>query len=588
MKKIIFIIASIFLSFVNSNIKADNPKTADNDTTKQTSTMLDEIVVKAPLVRRDADRIVLNVSANPLSANKNALELLQTAPGVWADDERLSIYGQGRTTVYIDDRKVNMSGNQLTNYLKSVQSSSIATIEIIPKAGAEYSADSSGGIIRINLKRNSIDGTSGSAGMNVTSGKYKQWFNPFLNFGLHSGKWTLSLNGNLNGSPTDRYTSFDESSNRILSQEMNGVSRHNGKAIQGNVMLGLFYEPTEKDKLGLQFDYNPNRSRHISDSETHTYGYGFSQETLGNYKSNERFHNFNVSFNWSRSFDELGSVFKIISNYNYQKSDVLENSLMSWSNVPIDSVYSTDNSNLYNMFVTDLSLRKVFNSKWSLDVGAKYTFNNVSNKSFHNFLYKEEWVSSRAYDYDTSYNENIVALYATTNGKAGRWKFKAGVRGEYFNTKGKGRGDGYFDLFPNAYVVYDITENGTYTVALGYYRNIRRPSFQALNPTARQVSDYYYAVGNPNLSHSLTDGVSLDFVLAGRFTVATGFSQTDSPIRQAFTHNPDYPERMYLTWENEGKDRNFFIHGDGVLNITNWWTLYKCHVYIEISETPHL
>ena len=53
----------------------------------QTSTTLREVVVKAPLIRRDADRIVLNVAANPLSANKDAQELLKTAPGVWATDE---------------------------------------------------------------------------------------------------------------------------------------------------------------------------------------------------------------------------------------------------------------------------------------------------------------------------------------------------------------------------------------------------------------------------------------------------------------------------------------------------------------------
>lgn len=38
----------------------------DNDSI---STTLREVVVKASLVRREADRIVLNIAANPLSAN---------------------------------------------------------------------------------------------------------------------------------------------------------------------------------------------------------------------------------------------------------------------------------------------------------------------------------------------------------------------------------------------------------------------------------------------------------------------------------------------------------------------------------------
>ena len=163
---------------------------------KQSATTLREVTVTAPLIRREADRIVLNVAANPLSANKTAQELLKTAPGVWATDGSLSIYGQAGTAVYVDDNKVNMSGPQLVSYLKTLPSSSIATIEIIPKGGAEYAADSSGGIIRINLKKVRDDGMLGVAGLNLTGGEEKVWINPFANISLHSGKWTFNLSLN--------------------------------------------------------------------------------------------------------------------------------------------------------------------------------------------------------------------------------------------------------------------------------------------------------------------------------------------------------------------------------------------------------
>ena len=551
---------------------------------KQTSTTLQEIVVKAPLIRREADRIVLNVAANPLSANKDAQELLKTAPGVWATDDRLSIYGQGGTSVYIDDRKVNMSGNQLMTYLKSIQSSSIATIEIIPKAGAEYSADSSGGVIRINLKRNRVDGLNGSAGLNVTAGEYKQWINPFVNLGLHTGRWTVNFNGNVNGSPSERYTSHEETTNSAASQEMTGVARHKNKAIQGNMSLGIFYEPTDRDKIGLQFDYNPNKSRNQSTSETYMSSPDLNGSTSGSYNSQDRFHNFNVAFNWAHSTDSKGSVLKLISNYNYQSSSVDEDNVMRWSYLPNDSVYRTDSRNRYNVFVTDLSFRKVFNPSWNLNIGAKYTLNDVSNNSFHKFFKDGTWLMNPGFDYDTSYDENIVAVYATANGRAVRWNFKAGIRGEYSETNGGVANYDRFDLFPNANVSYSLTEKGDYTVAMGYYRNIRRPSFQSLNPVVRQISDYTYTVGNTNLTPSFTDAVSLDFVLAGRFTIAAGYSMTDNPIRQMFTSNPDYPERLYLTWDNEGKDRNIFIHGDGFINITKWWNLYSSLTYMITSQ----
>lgn len=194
------------------------------------------------------------------------------------------------------------------------------------------------------------------------------------------------------------------------------------------------------------------------------------------------------------------------------------------------------------------------------------------------------WVSNSDYEYDMIYDENIAGLFATVNGRAGRWNFKAGLRAEYSKTGGRTvTGEHLIDLFPNANISYNLTDKGDYTIALGYYRNIVRPSFRSLNPVVRQVSDYSYTVGNPDLRSSITDAVSLDFVLAGKFTIAGGYSVTHRPIRQMFTSYPDYPERMYLTWENWGKDKNMFIHGDGFINITKWWNLYASLTYILTS-----
>lgn len=560
------------------------PASEPVEDTDSISTVLQEVVVQAPLVRRDADRIVVNVAANPLSANKDAQELLQTAPGVWATDEDISIYGQSGATVYIDDRKVNMSGKQLMTYLKSIQSSSIATIEIIPKGGAEYSADSSGGVIRINLRKRRLDGINGSAGINVTAGEYKQWFNPFLNLGLHSGRWTFNLNGNINGSPSDRYTNHEESTNSAISTDLKGVATHKQKAIQGNISTGVFYEPTDMDKLGLQIDYSTEAKKHISNSRTESYVSDFTGLTLGRYNSRDRFHNLNATFNWSHSLDDEGSLLKLVSNYNYQNSFVVENSEMSWPELPEDSVYSTDNSNRYNIFVTEFSIKKVFTPKWNLNVGGKYTYNNVNNRSFHDYEKEGIWTPNRAYDYDTTYDENIIGLYAIANGEAGRWKFKAGVRGEYSKTVGKHTNEGRMDLFPNVNISCNLTERGDYVVSLGYYRNIRRPSFWSLSPVVRQVSDYFYTVGNPRLVPSFTDALSLDFVLAGKFTIATGYSWEHNPISQMFTANPDFPDRMYLSWDNIGEERDWYIHGDGFLNLTKWWNLYASATYMLTSR----
>lgn len=551
---------------------------------RRSSTTLREVVVKAPLIRREADRIILNIEANPLSANKDAQELLRTAPGVWATDDALSIYGQGGTAVYVDDRKVNMSGRRLMTYLKSLQSSSIATIEVIPKAGAEYSASSSGGVIRINLRRKRVDGVNGSAGLNVNAGEYSSRFNPMADVSMHSGRWTVNLNGNLSVSPSDRYTAHEELTNTAVDRRMTGVARHKNRNLNGSLLAGVFYEPTGHDKIGVQLELNPGNSRQASDSRTETDYEGTTGITSGRYVGRNRSRDFNAALNWSHSLDDKGSVLKLISNYNYQYLSGDEDNEMRWSPGVNDSVYRTDNSNRYHILVSELSLRKVFNKQWKLNVGVKHTFNDVTNKSFHHFLAGSEWRPAEDYDYDMSYDENIAAAYATVNGGAGRWKFKAGLRAEYSATRGSASRNDRLNLFPNINLTYDLTSSGDYTVGAGYYRHIRRPSFWSLNPVERQVSDYCYTVGNPRLVPSFTDALSLDFVLARKFTIAAGYSAVDSPIRQMFVSHPDHPERMYLAWGNEGRDRNTFVHADGFVNITKWWSLYSSVTYMVTSQ----
>ena len=567
-------------------LKQDDSKSIElgDLTLVESPIMLKEVVVKAPLITREADRIVMNISANPFAANKNTHELLKTAPGVWATDESLSIYGQSGVTVYIDDRKVNMSGAQLMNYLKSIQSSSISTIEILPQTGTEYDADSSGGVIRINLKRSRIDGTNGAAGINITGGEYKQWFNPFVSVGVHSGKLTLNFNGSLNGSPSDRHTSYLESEILPESMSMSGISRYKSRTIQGNAMIGIFYDADETDRLGLQLDYAPERSKSVTDSRTLSHGPVHSEMTTGKYNDTECLHNFNATFNWTHALDDRGSSFKLMSNYNHRYSSVRENNEMSWSDNLRDSIYDTDNNNRYDIFVAEASLRKVFNPEWKINVGSKYTLNSVTDKAYHYFRKDDLQISNPAYDYDSPYHENIVAVYLSADGSFGRWRLKAGIRGEYSGTSGKSVRNGEFDIFPNVNIAYDLTERGDYNISLGYNRSIRRPSFMSLNPVVRQTADYSYAVGNPDLIPSFNNRVSLDLLLGGRFTVALGYSMTQNPIRQMFVANPDYPERMYLTWGNEGKDKSIFIHGDGNMNLTEWWNLYGSATYIVVSQ----
>ena len=99
---------------------------ADNDlgdiVLKSSSTQIEGVVVKAQLIRREADRFVVDVANAPAAIGKDGIELLERAPGVWVDDEKISINGKSGSKVYVNDRELRMEPAQLLTYLRSLLS----------------------------------------------------------------------------------------------------------------------------------------------------------------------------------------------------------------------------------------------------------------------------------------------------------------------------------------------------------------------------------------------------------------------------------------------------------------------------------
>lgn len=59
------------------------------------------------------------------SAGKDGTELLSQAPGVWLSDETISINGAQGTKVFVDDREIRLTGEELLAYLRSLKSEDI-------------------------------------------------------------------------------------------------------------------------------------------------------------------------------------------------------------------------------------------------------------------------------------------------------------------------------------------------------------------------------------------------------------------------------------------------------------------------------
>jgi hypothetical protein len=72
----------------------------------------------------------------------------------------------------INGRLLPLSGTYLVNYLSSLRSDDVSSIEVITTPPAKYEAQGNSGLINIVLKKNPNMGWSGNAGSTYDQGTY--------------------------------------------------------------------------------------------------------------------------------------------------------------------------------------------------------------------------------------------------------------------------------------------------------------------------------------------------------------------------------------------------------------------------------
>src|SRR5690606_27723684 len=99
-----------------------------------------------------------------------------------------------------------LSGEDLSNYLASLQSSQIDYFEIITTPSAKYEAAGNAGIINIKLKKNKTFGSNGTLSLGFNQGKYSKYnstvsvnhrnklANFFASYNLSTGKNFSDMN----------------------------------------------------------------------------------------------------------------------------------------------------------------------------------------------------------------------------------------------------------------------------------------------------------------------------------------------------------------------------------------------------------
>jgi len=585
-----YFLGSIFIGctpYTSEAFELNRDMTMETITLHSNETMTKEVQVIAtkPLIERKHDKLVMNVENSISAAGNNALEILGKAPGILVDgNENISMRGRQGVIVMVDGRPVPVAGNDLANFLKSIQASEIEKIEFITNPSARYDAAGNAGIIDIKLKRDKRFGTNGGISLSGGHGIYHK-----ANAGirLNNRSKYFNLFGNYN------YSNNQGMNELFLIRRFYADNTMTGAYDQHNFMVfpiqthslrgGADYYLSRKTTLSVLGTYSDTGLDKIGENTSDVWNENSEVVSSFKTKSNnsENWKNYTANFNVKHEFDSTGKTLTADLDYGRYGNGSLQNFTTNYFDV-VNQPMGIPNQ-LFGDLKGSLELQSIKADYVNpLSETAKFELGVKSSlvKSDNEILFFDRTAEQNILDTTKSnhfiYRENINAAYISADKQWNKWGLQVGLRGEQTVAKGTQLINGesfnrnYFQLFPSSVLSYKSNDNNDW--ALSYSRRIDRPGYNQLNPFKFFLDPTTYREGNPYLLPQLSDSYDLTHTWKQKISTSLTYTSTSQNIAEVIYPAPD---NLYVTVQTDKNLTRFQLFGIGFfaqLQPTKWWT----------------
>ena len=579
-----------FHDFIINEVNVDKPQiNLGRLTLAESAKELQEVVVSAQrrIVEVYSDRMVFNVQGTINSAGDNGLDLLRKAPGVLLDNnDNISVLGRSGVLVYVDGKRLPLSGEELANYLQNLVSEQIDRIDIISNPGSKYEAQGNAGIIDIKLKKDKNLGGNGNLALTASKG-----IQPRANISANGNFRNKIFNsfGSLGYNYTRSFMNMDYDSyqndyfiterNRI-NTKLNSVNYRAGidffvskYATLGVLVTGNNGNSSrdEKSLMSLYTRTNPDKldstliATNISDRN-------FDQHTYNiNYALSKNQATLNIDADFGRYLNK--QEYYQPNNYFDPSGEVLLNSVINEMNTPSDIKiisFKTDYEKpmMFGKLGLGVKVSKVISDNTFLYYAVVDGVSNQNNSRSNKF----------------KYDENVYAGYLNYNAKLGeKWGISTGVRLEQTETKGDltafdpslqqpAVNSNYLSVFPSLGFSYQMSPINNFNFNAG--RRINRPDYNVLNPFKMQVSELSFRKGNPFLKPEIVNNAELGYTLMNKYNFKVSYSRTKDQITRLIGPDDFNPKASYISWDNLAHQDVWSANASLPIDINKWWNLF--------------
>lgn len=545
------------------------------------------------MIESSAEKTTYNIEKSITAAGTDALVAISQIPGIRVNGDEISIAGKGAVKAMVNNRVVQLSGTDLSRFLRSISASEIEKIELISLPPAKYDADGNAGLINIILKRNRKPGFSGNASLGlkyylpgqseVFGNKVFGEINPAASFSYVSGKWSTFLNMNLNH---DKHLEGFETDIFYPTQKWVQTDSAIYKYWNANINAGADYQVNKNLVIGFSFFLEKNLYDGFDSINNPIYNKGgqidSTLKTFATYYPIAQTGSFNL--HTDIKLDTSGKMLYLNADYfKYYRTDSSDFSSHSFGAdaqpIPGSStrIYDDNKQDIHIYTVkADLDIPTAF-ANYSF--GGKISFiKNYSNAFYYNKTSNDSLVYNTDLSNEFEYTENTQSLYGSFNKGKEKWKLTAGLRAEFTQTTGysytlqQTNHNNYIRVFPNLLLSYQ--KNAEQSYSFSFNRRINRPTFWNLNPYKSLYSPYSYGEGNPSLQPAYSTNAELSHKYKNKLTTTLFFNHTSNQFSSLVFVSPD--TNLVFT-----KPYNFIETSRGGIsigwsgNITTWWESFE-------------
>lgn len=545
---------------------------------------LNEVVVmqNKSLIKLSRDKMIVDIEKAGFGNGNDGLETLSKLPGVQLDkDENVVFRGSNNLQIMIDGKPSLLTGEELKQYLKTLDGANIKAVEIIANPSAKYDAAGSAGIFNIVLKKSAANGLTGNVRSSIGYAEFIKNYNG-LNLYNNTEKWNLKFGLNYGYNESVNRRTIDQtvatpSLTTTLKQKNDWLPVTN--SYSGN--FGAAHQLNKNATIGASTNYSIYKSDEKTNGRTEEFDNAVykrftlldtQDDILNTTLTSTLFYNF--------ASDSLDTKIDAQLSYaNYQNdSDRLTSN--AYFNASTNEIYRNteavkyQNPTNFNILSAKIDFEKKVTKTFNFETGTKLSY--VNNDYTINLQDRDDqgnYVLNTNRSNHLIYKESIISGYGITNLTKGKFDIQAGLRAEYINydatslTSNSTNKDHYLSLFPSFSVNGNFESN---QFKFSYSRRIQRPRYLYLNPYYEYIDTYNVSVGNPDLTPQFTDAFELVWIKKQKTSVSLFANFSKDEMYQIIDYDQD-TKITTLFYDNIGKSKSIGLSLNTNWSLKKWW-----------------